>query len=93
MEYRRFPLSCECGGAPKQITGVGFSADRELVIHWRCARCRRKVCTVRPLADCWHDCFGAPPTKARLSSSAEDDRRFLNSIGVRFADDCSDSED
>jgi len=52
MEYRRFPLSCECGGEPKQILGVGFSADRELVIHWRCARCRKKVCTVRPLAGC-----------------------------------------
>ena len=93
MEYRRFPLSCECGGEPKQIMGVGFSANRELVIHWRCARCRNRVCTVRPLEDCWLDSFGAPPVKKTPPSSTADDRRFLHSIGVRFADDSGDSED
>ena len=93
MEYRRFPLSCECGGAPKQITGVGLSADHQLVIHWRCARCRRKICTVRPLADCWRDCFGPPRMSVSGALATADDRRFLHSIGVRYADDSIASED
>ena len=93
MEYRRFPLSCECGGEPKQIMGVGFSAGRELVIHWRCARCRKRVCTVRPLADCWRDSFGPPRVTVSGALATADDRRFLHSIGVRYADESSDSDD
>ena len=92
MEYRRFPLLCDCGGEAKQILAVGFSAGRELVIHWRCSRCRKKVCTVRPLADCWRDCFGAPPAKASPPSAAADDRKFLHSIGACYAEDSSGSD-
>src|ERR1035437_6172615 len=51
MEYRTLPLSCECGGVPKNISAVGLSSEHELVIHWRCPRCRRNVCTVKPLSD------------------------------------------
>lgn len=87
MEYRRFPLSCECGGEPKQILGIGLSADREIVIHWRCPKCHRRVCTIRPLADCWNDCFRtAAPVHANPAVETPDDRRFLQSIGVKFAD-------
>jgi hypothetical protein len=84
MEYRRFPMSCECGGEPKQILAVGLSADREIVIHWRCPRCHRKVCTIRPLSECWSDCFAARPSAI---TDTPDDRRFLHSIGVKFADE------
>ncbi|HEX3746867.1 MAG TPA: hypothetical protein VHW09_23170 [Bryobacteraceae bacterium] len=89
MEYRRFPMSCECGGEPKQILAVGFSADREMVVHWRCPKCHRRVCTVRPLAECWNDCFGAPEAPeapAGPPQETPDDLRFLHSIGVKFAE-------
>jgi hypothetical protein len=84
MEYRRFLMSCECGGAPKQILAVGFSADQELVIHWKCKRCSRNVCTVKALEACWDDCF---PGRATVPPETPDDRRFLHSIGVKFADE------
>ena len=84
MEYRRYSMSCECGGEPKQIIAVGFSANREIVVHWRCPRCRRNVCTVKALAECWSDCF---PGRVNFAPQTPDDRRFLHSIGVKFADE------
>jgi len=84
MEYRRFPMSCECGGEPKQILAVGFSADREIVIHWRCPRCHRKLCTIRPLFECWSDCFAVRPS---VVTHTPEDRRFLHRISVKFADE------
>ena len=84
MEYRRLPLSCECGGEPKQIASIGLSADREIVIHWRCRRCGRNVCVVKPLAECWSDCF---PGRVRMEPETAADRRFLNSIGVKCGED------
>jgi len=84
MEYRRFPMSCECGGEPKQIAGVGFSINREIVIHWRCGRCHKRVCTVKPILEAWSDCFGG---RSLVTADTPDDRRFLHSIGVKFADE------
>ena len=89
MEYRTLRLSCECGGVPKLISAVGLSSTHDLVIHWRCSRCRRSVCTVKPLSDCWQECFNAAPTNlssAMPTVDTPDDRRFLHSIGVRYSD-------
>ena len=92
MEYRRLPLACECGGEPKSISAVGFSSQRELVVHWRCPRCRKNLCVVMPLSDCWRECFPGAAGNTSKSKDAPnietpDDRRFLHSIGVRFHDD------
>ena len=90
MEYRTLPLSCECGGVPKNISAVGLSSEHELVIHWRCPRCRRSVCSVKPLSDCWRECF--TPASANLPNAKPTvdtayDRRFLHRIGVRYSDE------
>jgi hypothetical protein len=90
MEYRTLPLSCECGGVPKNISAVGLSSEHELVIHWRCPRCRRNVCTVKPLSDCWRECF--TPASANLPNAKPTvdtayDRRFLHRIGVKYSDE------
>jgi len=90
MEYYTLPLSCRCGGVPKQIAAVGLSSTHDLVIHWRCPRCRKNVCTVKPLSDCWRDCF--TPGLANLSNSkttveTPDDRQFLHRMGVRYSDE------
>src|SRR5580658_4335634 len=92
VEYRRLPLACECGGAPKNISGIGFSSTHELVIHWRCPRCRKNLCVVMPLSECWRTCFtegSATPAIANgnLAMDTPDDRRFLHSIGVRYSDE------
>lgn len=90
MEYRSLPLSCECGGKPKRISGVGLSTNHHLVIQWRCPRCRRIVFVVKPLADCVRDC----PTEAATNRAgvkvvldSPDDRAFLHSVGVRYPDE------
>src|ERR1035441_4945881 len=89
MEYRTLPLSCECGGVPKQISAVGLSSEHELVIHWRCPRCRRSICSVKPLSDCWRDCLtAASPNlpKAKPTVDTAYDRKFLHRIGIRYSD-------
>jgi hypothetical protein len=92
VEYRTLLLSCECGRVPKQITAVGLSSTHDLVIHWRCPRCHQDVCIVKPLSDCWRECFAealanVPKSNANLTVDTPDDRRFLHSIGVRYPDE------
>ena len=90
MEYRKLPLSCECGGVPKQISALGLTTTHDLVIHWRCPRCRRNVCTVKPLTDCWQECFAAAPSNVpntELMMDTPDDRQFLHSIGIRDSEE------
>ena len=92
MEYRRLPLTCKCGSVLKHISGVGFSSTHELVIEWRCPRCRRNVSIVKALSDCWRDCFSeepsvTPQSTADLTLGTPGDQRFLHSIGVRFSDE------
>ena len=87
MEYRSLPLTCDCGGSPKQISGVGFSAAHELVVHWRCPRCHRNVCTVKPLSDCWRECFVVAPVDPTIEVGSAADRKFLHSLGVKYSDE------
>jgi len=87
MEYRTLRLSCECGGVPKGISGVGLSPTHDLVICWQCPRCRRNVYTVKPLSDCWRDCLTAASANlpnATPTIDTADDREFLHRIGVRY---------
>ena len=90
MEYRTLPLSCECGGIPKNVSAVGLSTERDLVIQWRCTRCHRNVYMVKPLAECWHDCpteSTANMTNCRMAVNSPEDRAFLHSVGVRYPDE------
>jgi hypothetical protein len=87
MEYRRLPLSCQCGVVPKRISGVGLSSAHELVIEWRCPLCRRNVAIVKALSDCWRDCFIEESSKTPKPSNyamteTPDDRKFLQSVGI-----------
>jgi hypothetical protein len=91
MEYRRLPLTCRCGGVAKQISGVGLSSTNDLVLEWRCPRCRKNVCVVKPLSDCWRDCFTEESAKTRKSNAdsmteTPDDRRFLQSVGISYSE-------
>jgi len=54
--YERIQLSCECGSQPSRLREIGLSADRQLVIYWRCSNCRRHMYIVKPLADCVREC-------------------------------------
>jgi len=92
MEYRTLRLSCECGQVPKNISALGFSSTHDLVIHWQCARCHKNMCIVKPLSDCWRECFteatvSTPKATADLTGDTPDDRRFLHSIGVKYSNE------
>lgn len=90
MEYRKLPLSCECGAVPKRILTVGLSTTHDLVIHWLCPRCRRHVYIVKPLADCWRECpteASADLSNSKVIMDTPADRRFLHSLGVTFQDE------
>lgn len=97
MAYRRLPLTCRCGGMAKQISGIGLSSTHALVIEWRCPRCRKNVCIVKPLSDCWRDCIAQEPANTPRSNAdsmtetpmteTPNDRKFLHSVGIRYSDE------
>ncbi|HYW41850.1 MAG TPA: hypothetical protein VE959_03265 [Bryobacteraceae bacterium] len=81
VKFREMALVCECGHAPVRLRSVGFTAEYELVIHWKCLVCGKRVYVVKPLADCCRECpedEGAPP------DPKADDAVFLHQMGIRF---------
>src|SRR5690349_8285742 len=46
MRYETLQLSCECGQTTTRIREVGFTADHQLVLHWRCLACKKYVYVV-----------------------------------------------
>ncbi len=92
MKFRPFPLSCECGLMPAWIKQVGLSADHQLVIHWRCLRCRKAIYVVKDLRQCLQECTSAEDLDGSMEISTEasapgGDARFLESMGIRFLAD------
>ena len=89
MAYRRLPLTCSCGCVPKQVSSVGLSSTHNLVVEWRCPRCRQNVCVVKPLSDCWRDCFtdAADLPVAEVTMDTPNDRKFLHSVGIKYSEE------
>ena len=92
MRYRTLTLHCHCGRPSSRIREIGFTADRQLVIHWRCPDCKSYVYGLKPLEDCLLIC----PTEEELADSgepaevrAENDSDFLHKLGVKFPEDAS----
>ena len=81
-------LRCDCGGrSPAQIRQVGLTAERQLVIQWRCSSCKRTLFSTKSLADYWRECPSrgeafAAGAKTRSGSRQDYDTRFLHSLGV-----------
>ena len=89
MRYETLQLSCECGQHTTRIREVGFTADHQLVLHWRCLACKKYVYVVKSLSDCWRDCPQEEGSKSAVSNDAvlhEHDLRFLRSLGVTLPD-------
>ncbi len=88
MRFRRLELVCECGEPAIRCNGVGFTSEYELVVHWRCVKCRKQAYLVKPLADCCKQCpdqddpLAVPLPKLSFDPRAED-ARFLQSLGIR----------
>jgi hypothetical protein len=90
MRYETLQLNCECGQHTTRIREVGFTADHQLVLHWRCLACKKYVYVVKALSDCWRECpQGSEEGNAPASNESaihEHDLRFLRSLGVTLPD-------
>ena len=91
MRYRTLSLLCRCGQPSSRIREIGFTADRQLVVHWRCSECKSYVYGVKPLEDCLLIC----PTEEELretdeqapETTPETDTEFLHGMGVKFPEE------
>ena len=91
MRYRTLSLQCQCGRPSTRIREIGFTADRQLVVHWRCPDCKSYVYGLKPLDDCFLIC----PTPEELgetseqpeASSSQNDSDFLRKLGVKFPEE------
>jgi hypothetical protein len=89
MRYETLRLICECGQHSTRIREVGFTADHQLVLHWRCLACKKYVYVVKSLSDCWRDCPREEDAKTTAivdQTLREPDIRFLRSLGVTLPD-------
>ena len=80
MGYRAMQLACYCGQAPDRILEVGFTSDRNLVVHFWCSACNRVLFLSHSLEECTQAC---PTLDAPVQDRvAADDARFLQSLGI-----------
>jgi len=95
MRFRPIPLVCECGHKPPSFKNVGITSEYELVIHWVCPSCNKRVYAVKSLADCCRDCQqiedGTPAATAvpRDKEFRLEDKHFLRALGIRWAEDAA----
>jgi hypothetical protein len=80
MGYRAMQLACHCGQTPDRILEVGFTSDRNMVVHYWCAACKRVLFYSQPLEECAQAC--PPPDVDAEIRSSEEDARFLQSLGI-----------
>ena len=83
MGYRAMQLACYCGEAPDRILEVGFTSDRNMVVHFWCSACNRVLFISQSLDTCEQAC--PLPDEAEIQSKAED-ARFLESLGIAALD-------
>jgi hypothetical protein len=96
MRFRPIPLVCECGHKPPSFKNVGITSEYELVIHWICPSCNKRVYAVKSLADCCRDCQqieeSAQPVATAPGDQKEfrlEDKRFLRALGIRWTEDAA----
>lgn len=95
MTYLTLSLECECGRSATSVQEVGFTNDHQLILRWRCTKCKKQAYVLKPLEECWKEC----PTESDLAEAAEPetaepvekkiqqtDEEFLQAIGVRLPD-------
>jgi hypothetical protein len=83
MSYRPLPLSCICGEIPDRILEVGFTSDRNMVVHYWCSSCSRVLFVSKTLEECEEAC-PKPDVGENPFDHDADDAAFLQSIGIAF---------
>ena len=84
MGYRAMQLACYCGQAPERILEIGFTSDRNMVVHFWCTTCSRVLFVSLSLDECAEAC---PPRDGEAETQLkEEDARFLQSLGITVAE-------
>lgn len=87
MEYSAMQLACHCGQPPDRILEVGFTSDRNMVVHYWCAACSRVLFMSQPLEECIQNCPQPEPEEvAAVTREMAEDARFLQSLGIVSSD-------
>jgi hypothetical protein len=88
--FKSLIVRCTCGRSCSGVRQVGFTPYFELAVRWFCPECRRHVCAVMSLSECWRQCpangDGQELNEELLEAAAANasDAKFLHSLGVRF---------
>ena len=80
MGYRAMQFACYCGKTPDRILEVGFTSDRNMVVHFWCSSCSRVLFISHSPDECALAC--PPPDQQTETQFAADDARFLQSVGI-----------
>ncbi|HLK51062.1 MAG TPA: hypothetical protein VKT49_23130 [Bryobacteraceae bacterium] len=88
MMYLTLSLECECGRSAASVQEVGFTNDHQLILRWRCTRCKKHAFVLKPLEECWKECpvESGDAVDDSVQHSHEEirqtDAEFLQAIGV-----------
>jgi hypothetical protein len=80
MGYHALMLTCCCGAVPDRILEVGFTTDRQVVVHFWCSECNRVLYVCKPVDECFGVMSG--PGEDLAGQMAAADARFLESLGI-----------
>ena len=94
MTYLTLSLECECGRSAASVQEIGFTNDHQLILRWRCTRCKKHAYVLKPLEECWKECPAESAAHDGLETKIErtehetqlSDAEFLQAIGVKLLD-------
>jgi len=88
IRYQSLMLVCQCGKVARSVADVGLTSSHQLLVHWRCAQCRRHMYMVKPLSECWRECPPEPNQSREHAERVEAaDRRFLRNLKIKYPDE------
>lgn len=90
MRFSRLSFVCVCGQPATQVQDVGLSAQRELVIRWKCEACKNDIYVVKSLSDCLRECPAPQPDAEELREDrypSISDAQFLRAMHVKLPDE------
>ena len=92
MTYLTLSLECECGRPASNVQEIGFTNDHQLIMRWRCSKCKKHAYVLKPLEECWKECPAEAEGNQGLETKVErtreeieqSDAQFLQAIGVKL---------
>jgi hypothetical protein len=94
MTYLTLSLECECGRSATSVQEIGLTDDHQLILRWRCTKCKKYAYVLKPLEECWKECPAEGEIEDNCAGKAGftheetqfSDAEFLQAIGVKLPD-------